>query len=45
MLLPQYYIARYPVTVAQFRAFVELSGYEWKTKTILRAPILIPLCM
>jgi formylglycine-generating enzyme required for sulfatase activity len=26
--LPAYYIARYPVTVAQFRAFVEDSGYK-----------------
>ena len=28
MFLPHYYIARYPVTVAQFQAFVEKSGYE-----------------
>jgi formylglycine-generating enzyme required for sulfatase activity len=28
--LPHYFIARYPVTVAQFQAFVEASGYEWK---------------
>ena len=27
VLLPQYFIARYPVTVAQFRAFVDDSGY------------------
>ena len=27
--LPAYYIARYPVTVAQFRAFVDASGYQW----------------
>ncbi len=26
--LPAYYIARYPVTVAQFRAFVRASSYE-----------------
>ena len=28
--LPQYFIARYPVTVAQFRAFVDDSGYAWE---------------
>jgi formylglycine-generating enzyme required for sulfatase activity len=27
--LPAYYITRYPVTVAQFRAFVDASGYQW----------------
>src|SRR5262249_22979021 len=26
--LPRYYIARYPVTVAQFRAFVEVSPHQ-----------------
>jgi hypothetical protein len=28
LTLPGYYIARYPVTVAQFQAFVEVSEYE-----------------
>ena len=28
IFLPAYYIARYPVTVAQFRAFIEDSGYQ-----------------
>ena len=28
LYLPTYYIARYPATVAQFRAFVEESGYK-----------------
>jgi len=26
--LPRYYLARYPVTVAQFAAFIEASGYK-----------------
>jgi formylglycine-generating enzyme required for sulfatase activity len=29
MTLPAYYMARYPVTVAQFQTFVETCGYEW----------------
>ncbi|MBI9085626.1 MAG: SUMF1/EgtB/PvdO family nonheme iron enzyme [Desulfobacterales bacterium] len=28
--LPEFYMARYPVTVAQFRAFVQDSGYDVK---------------
>ena len=28
VMLPTYWIARYPVTVAQFRAFVDSSGYQ-----------------
>jgi len=28
VILPRFYIARYPVTVAQFATFVEASGYE-----------------
>ncbi|MDM8516203.1 SUMF1/EgtB/PvdO family nonheme iron enzyme [Desulfobacterales bacterium HSG16] len=28
VVLPEYYIARYPVTKAQFRAFIKDSGYE-----------------
>ncbi|MGE0680805.1 MAG: formylglycine-generating enzyme family protein [Candidatus Binatia bacterium] len=30
--LSRYYIAKYPVTVAQFRAFVELSRYRSQGK-------------
>jgi formylglycine-generating enzyme required for sulfatase activity len=29
--LPRYYIARYEVTMAQFRAFIQASGYPWRT--------------
>jgi formylglycine-generating enzyme required for sulfatase activity len=32
--LPGYWIGRYPVTVAQFRAFVEESGYEADTHSL-----------
>jgi formylglycine-generating enzyme required for sulfatase activity len=34
--LPGYWIGRYPVTVAQFRTFVEASGYELEHKDSLR---------
>ncbi len=35
---PDLYIARYPVTVAQFRAFVEASGFEPADGRALRDP-------
>ncbi|MFZ5882661.1 MAG: SUMF1/EgtB/PvdO family nonheme iron enzyme [Chloroflexota bacterium] len=34
--LPDYYLARYPVTVAQFKAFVEESGYKPQDDDSLR---------
>ncbi len=34
--LPTYYIARYPVTVAQFQAFVKTSGYKPADENSLR---------
>ncbi|MBN1261414.1 MAG: SUMF1/EgtB/PvdO family nonheme iron enzyme, partial [Anaerolineae bacterium] len=34
--LPLYYIARYPVTAAQFRCFVQESGYKPATERSLR---------
>lgn len=29
LVLPTYYISRFPVTVSQFRTFVEMTGYTW----------------
>jgi formylglycine-generating enzyme required for sulfatase activity len=34
--LPRYYITRYPVTVAQFQAFIEASGYNKQIQEGLR---------
>ncbi|MEA3351527.1 MAG: SUMF1/EgtB/PvdO family nonheme iron enzyme [Chloroflexota bacterium] len=37
-----YWIARYPVTVAQFRAFVQASGYDfnrWRNNPIANRPV------
>ena len=36
--LPDFWMAKYPVTVAQFRAFVESTGYENFDKDALRSP-------
>jgi len=38
VMLPGYWIGRYPVTVAQFRAFVEASGYQPKDSDSLNGP-------
>ncbi|TXH69093.1 MAG: NACHT domain-containing protein [Lysobacteraceae bacterium] len=35
---PEFWIARYPVTVAQFRAFVRHSGYQAAPKEALQGP-------
>ena len=35
---PEFYIARYPVTVAQFKAFVEATQYEFGDADALRDP-------
>ena len=36
--LPEYYIGRYPVTVAQWRAFVQASGHQPADEDSLRDP-------
>ncbi len=38
LTLPDYWIAKYPVTVAQWRAFVEATGYDGFDKRTLRDP-------
>ena len=42
MALPGYFIARYPVTVAQFKAFVDKSGHSLPTPRACRASPTIP---
>jgi formylglycine-generating enzyme required for sulfatase activity len=41
--LPTYYMARYPVTVAQFRAFMETRGYQPQDEDSLRGPANSPV--
>jgi formylglycine-generating enzyme required for sulfatase activity len=41
--LPAYYIARYPVTVAQFRTFVDASGHSPADKDSLGGPLNHPV--
>lgn len=38
LTLPQYWIARWPVTIAQFRAFVEASGYAAHDARAVQGP-------
>ncbi len=36
LTLPRYFVARYPVTVAQFKAFVDASGHKLRDKDSIR---------
>jgi formylglycine-generating enzyme required for sulfatase activity len=42
--LPEYYVARYPVTVAQFTAFVNQSGYKLRDESYLKDLLSRPVC-
>ena len=42
--LPTFYLGRYHVTVAQFRAFVEETGVDPGTPDTLRGRLIIPSC-
>jgi formylglycine-generating enzyme required for sulfatase activity len=43
LTLQTYYIALYPVTVAQFQAFVEASGHEWTERERDQGPLNHPV--
>jgi formylglycine-generating enzyme required for sulfatase activity len=43
LTLPEYYIARYPVTVAQFAAFVEQGGQRPEDEDCLKDPLTRPV--
>jgi formylglycine-generating enzyme required for sulfatase activity len=44
LTLPGYYVGRYPVTVAQFRAFVEASGHQPTAKESMQGLANHPVC-
>jgi formylglycine-generating enzyme required for sulfatase activity len=45
LTLPRFFMSRYPVTVAQFQAFVEASGHGQTTKTACRGCRIIQWAM